>query len=135
MSSLSLDHVCFEVEDMEASESFWGSLLGVESTGISTIHLGKGNGTVQTAFFEVDPNAIELSQHRLEGDWKDSPLMRGPGFHHISFSVPSLNAVLEELSSKGCKPIPHFPRETPHGRIAFLDPSSTDGILIELKEG
>ncbi len=30
--------------------------------------------------------------------------------------------------------LPEFPMDTPHGRIAFLNPDHTGAILIELRE-
>ena len=134
MSLLSLDHVCFEVEDIEAAESMFKNILGFRSEGISTIDLGKGNGFVKTVFFHLERGSIELSQQDLSGPGQGSPWNRGPGFHHVSFQVSSLNDILEEFSNNGYETIPHFPRDTPYGKIAFLNPDQTEGILMELKE-
>ena len=107
---------------MEATASLLQRILCIPSTGISTITLDNANGSVQTAFFH------------LHGSWENSPLNRRPGFHHVSFQVPDLGNALAELAGKGVEPLPDFPMDTPHGRIAFLNPDHTGEILIELRE-
>jgi catechol 2,3-dioxygenase-like lactoylglutathione lyase family enzyme len=93
-----------------------------------------GRGVVKTTFFHLDKGAIELAYHQLPESWKDSPLNTGPGFHHVAFETNSMDATLRELESKGIHPLPRFPMITPHGVVAFLDPSSTGKILIEIRE-
>ncbi|MGD0645678.1 MAG: methylmalonyl-CoA epimerase [Candidatus Bathyarchaeia archaeon] len=57
----------------------------------------------------------------------------GEGIHHISIRVNQLENVLQELKKKGIKLIDEKPRIGIHGtKIAFLNPESTKGILIEL---
>ncbi len=60
---------------------------------------------------------------------------KGPGLFHICFEVEDLVAALAELKQKGVKLRDETPR-IGHGgaRIAFLDPSSTGNVLIELAE-
>lgn len=134
MPSLRISHICFEVEDVEAAASVLERALGISSTEISTITLDHDNGSVQTAFFHLDKGDIELTHHDLRGSWKNSPLNKRPGFHHVSFQVPALGDALQELAGRGVESLPGFPRDTPHGRISFLNPDHTGGILIELKE-
>lgn len=76
----------------------------------------------------------------LEADVPDSPIgkfvaKRGPGIHHICFAVDDLNATLERCRRAGIKLIDQVPRMGAEGKhIAFLHPSSTAGVLIELTE-
>jgi methylmalonyl-CoA/ethylmalonyl-CoA epimerase len=70
----------------------------------------------------------------------DSPVAkfvakRGPGIHHICFAVDDLVATLDRCRAAGLKLIDQTPRVGAEGkRIAFLHPSSTAGVLIELTE-
>lgn len=60
---------------------------------------------------------------------------RGPGIHHICYRVPDLTRALAECRAHGYRLVDETPRAGAHGRrIAFLHPSSTAGILLELTE-
>jgi methylmalonyl-CoA/ethylmalonyl-CoA epimerase len=57
----------------------------------------------------------------------------GYGLHHISLRVNDIEQEIEMLGSKGVNPLDGKPtRITDTSEIAFLHPSSTAGILIEL---
>jgi methylmalonyl-CoA/ethylmalonyl-CoA epimerase len=76
----------------------------------------------------------------LEAGSPDSPVgrfvaRRGPGIHHICFIVDDLDATLDRCRASGIRLIDDTPRTGAEGkRIAFLHPSSTDGVLVELTE-
>ena len=76
----------------------------------------------------------------LEAQSPDSPIgrfvaKRGPGIHHICFAVDDLDGVLERCRAAGIRLIDETPRiGAEKKRIAFLHPSSTAGVLIELSE-
>jgi methylmalonyl-CoA/ethylmalonyl-CoA epimerase len=76
----------------------------------------------------------------LEAESPDSPIgkfvaKRGPGIHHICFSVEDLDRTLGRCRAAGIRLIDDVPRIGAEGkRIAFLHPSSTAGVLVELSE-
>jgi len=76
----------------------------------------------------------------LEPAQADSPIAkfitkRGPGIHHVCFAVEDLSATLQRCRAAGIRLIDEQPRVGAEGKhIAFLHPSSTGGILIELTE-
>jgi methylmalonyl-CoA/ethylmalonyl-CoA epimerase len=76
----------------------------------------------------------------LEAGSPDSPVgrfvaRRGPGIHHICFVVDDLDATLDRCRAAGIQLIDDTPRIGAEGkRIAFLHPSSTGGVLVELTE-
>ena len=76
----------------------------------------------------------------LEPGSDDSPIgkfiaKRGPGIHHICFSVDDLEATMEKCRQAGLRLIDEVPRVGAEGkRIAFIHPGSTGGILVELSE-
>ena len=88
------------------------------------------------AGLEAGESLVEL----LEAERPDSPIgkyieRRGPGIHHICFAVDDLDATLDRCRSAAIGLIDETPRIGAEGkRIAFLHPSSTGGILIELSE-
>ncbi len=60
---------------------------------------------------------------------------RGPGLHHLALRVDDLASALERLEGAGVRLIDRRPRPGAHGtRVAFVHPSSTRGVLIELVE-
>jgi methylmalonyl-CoA/ethylmalonyl-CoA epimerase len=86
--------------------------------------------------FHAGESLVEL----LEPDKPDSPIgkfleKRGPGIHHICFAVDDLDGTLQRCREAGLRLIDETPRKGAEGkRIAFLHPSSTGGILVELSE-
>jgi methylmalonyl-CoA/ethylmalonyl-CoA epimerase len=76
----------------------------------------------------------------LEAVDPDSPIAkfvarRGPGIHHICFAVDDLTGTLARCRAAGIRLIDDIPRIGAEGkRIAFLHPSSTAGVLVELTE-
>ncbi len=76
----------------------------------------------------------------LEAKSADSPIgkfvaKRGPGIHHVCFAVDDLDDTLSRCRAAGLRLIDETPRVGAEGkRIAFLHPSATGGVLIELSE-
>jgi len=76
----------------------------------------------------------------LEPERTGSPIARfiekrGPGIHHVCFAMDDLDAALERCRRAGIRLIDESPRVGADGkRIAFLHPSATAGVLIELTE-
>jgi methylmalonyl-CoA/ethylmalonyl-CoA epimerase len=63
-------------------------------------------------------------------------LARGNGpLHHVCFAVPDIRAAIRDLQGKGVEMIDREPRIGAAGLpIAFLQPKSTAGVLVELVE-
>ena len=76
----------------------------------------------------------------LEANSADTPIgkfvaKRGPGIHHICFAVDNLDRTLARCKTAGVRLIDDTPRLGAEGkRIAFLHPSATAGVLVELSE-
>jgi len=76
----------------------------------------------------------------LEARTDDSPIAkfvarRGPGIHHVCFAVDDLDGTLDKCRAAGLRLIDETPRIGAEGkRIAFLHPSGTGGVLVELSE-
>jgi methylmalonyl-CoA/ethylmalonyl-CoA epimerase len=76
----------------------------------------------------------------LEARSDDSPIAkfvakRGPGNHHVCFAVDDLDGTLDKCRQAGLRLIDETPRIGAEGkRIAFLHPSATGGVLVELSE-
>jgi methylmalonyl-CoA/ethylmalonyl-CoA epimerase len=129
-SGIRIAHIGIAVEGLNESVSFYRDILG-----LTDVPLGDSDGA-KIVGLAAGPSLIEL----LEADQPDSPIAkfiakRGPGIHHVCFAVDDLDATLEHCRAAGIRLIDQTPRTGADGkRIAFLHPSSTAGVLLELTE-
>ena len=127
-----LDHIGIAVKDLEAAIAFYRDALGLEIEPPEEI----ASQQVRAHFARVGDARLEL----LEATAPESPIARsidrrGPGLHHITLRVPDLRAVLARLRRRGVRMIDEEPRPGAEGSLmAFVHPSSTGGVLIELKQ-
>ena len=129
-SGTRIAHIGIAVRGLADSVSFYRDVLGLPE-----VPLDDADGATITGL-AAGPSLVEL----LEAETPDSPIgkfvaKRGPGIHHICFSVDDLDATLDRCRTFGVRLIDQTPRVGAEGkRIAFLHPSSTSGVLIELSE-
>lgn len=132
LNSMKIHHVGIAVESLETSVPVFTKILGRTPKSEETVE----DQHVRVALFELENARIEL----LEATTPDSPVARflakrGRGIHHMTLTVPDISAALAELARAGVQAIDKEPRSgADQKRIAFLDPKSTSGILIELVE-
>jgi methylmalonyl-CoA epimerase len=90
---------------------------------------------VKVAFLPVGESEIELVEPLANNSGVAKFLEKqGEGLHHICLEVDDIKAALQDLATKGVQLIDEQPRQGAHGRVAFLHPKSTHGVLIELIE-
>ncbi|MGH3300805.1 MAG: VOC family protein [Streptosporangiaceae bacterium] len=58
---------------------------------------------------------------------------RGPGFHHLNFIVPAIEATLAKITALGFEPV-GVRLQNPHWKEAFLHPSDGYGTVIQVAE-
>ena len=123
-------HVGIALSSIAEAMPFYREILGM-----APVEIADSDGAKIEAV-EAGESLIEL----LEPESADTPIgkfiaRRGPGIHHICFSVDDLDAVMARCRASGVRLIDETPRIGAAGkRIAFLHPSSTGGVLIELSE-
>ncbi len=123
-------HIGIAVDALDRILPFYRDVLGLPEE-----PLDDADGA-RIAGLRAGDSLVEL----LEAQSPDSPIgkfvaRRGPGIHHICFSVDDLDAALDRCRRAGVRLIDEVPRTGAEGkRIAFLHPSSTGGVLIELTE-
>ena len=123
-------HIGIAVRSITEALPFYRDVLGLPETPLDNADGAKITGLV------AGESLVEL----LEASSPASPISkfiekRGPGIHHICFAVDDIDASLERCHAAGIRLIDATPRVGAEGkRIAFLHPSSTAGILIELSE-
>ncbi len=123
-------HVGIAVHALDEILPFYRDVLGLPE-----VPLDDADGA-RIAGLAAGESLIEL----LEAERPDSPIgkfvaRRGPGIHHICFAVDDLDAALDRCRAAGIRLIDETPRLGAEGkRIAFLHPSATAGVLVELTE-
>jgi methylmalonyl-CoA/ethylmalonyl-CoA epimerase len=123
-------HVGIAVRTLDEILPFYRDLLGLPE-----VPLDDSDGA-RIAGLAAGESLVEL----LEAENPDSPIgkfvaKRGPGIHHICFAVDDLDGTLARCREAGVRLIDETPRLGAEGkRIAFLHPSATAGVLVELTE-
>lgn len=127
-----IEHIGVAVQNIEKSIPLFRDILGIplekvyESDAIKT----------KVAFFPLGDSTIEL----IEAMDPSSPVAkfiqkRGEGIHHICFGVENVEAALRHFEAQGIELLNQTPKRMENGDlIAFLNPKSTNGVLIELVE-
>ena len=126
----SIAHIGIAVRSLEEILPFYRDILDLPE-----VPLDNADGATIVGLSAGEP-LVEL----LEAESPESPIgryvaKRGPGIHHICFAVNDLDATLDRCRAAGIRLIDETPRiGAEKKRIAFLHPSSTSGVLIELSE-
>lgn len=123
-------HIGLAVRSISAILPLYRDVLG-----LSRVELDDADGA-HIEGLAAGESLVEL----LEAESSDSPIgrfveKRGPGIHHVCFAVDDIEATLARCRSASIRLIDEVPRIGAEGkRIAFLHPSATAGVLIELTE-
>jgi methylmalonyl-CoA epimerase len=127
-----LDHVGIAVSDLPAVLAFFKDVLGLHVDASEEI----ASQRVRATFVNTGQSSLEM----LEATAADSPIARfidkrGPGMHHLALRVEDIEAALSHLRSRGIRLIDDTPRPGAEGAlVAFIHPSATHGVLVELKQ-
>ena len=127
---MKINHLGIATKGIDEALKFWENALGLESVHTETVEDQK----VRVAMLPIGDTRIEL----LEATSDDSPIAkfiekRGGGIHHIAVEVEDIEASLAKLKAEGARLIDEQPRTGAEGcLIAFVHPSSTNGVLLEL---
>ena len=127
-----IDHVGIAVEDLDASVALYRDTLGISVVHRETVT----EQGVEAALLDVGDSHLELLAP-LGPDTAVGRFLarRGPGIHHVAYRVASIDETLNALATSGVRLIDERPRSGIRGsRVAFVHPSSTDGVLTEIVE-
>lgn len=135
LAGLPLDHVGIAVADLAHGDAY--EALGWTPEGADGDVAAQG---VRVRMLRGGPGpALELLAPLAEAG-AGAPIARflarrGPGLHHVAFAVPDLDAAMARLRATGAPFVDAAPRPGFGGhRVAFLHPSWTGGVLVELVE-
>jgi LAO/AO transport system ATPase/methylmalonyl-CoA epimerase len=128
---LRIAHLGIAVKSVAEGGAFW-DLLGLLEEHREEVPSQK----VVTSFRAVGESHLEL----LESTSPDGPVAkaiekRGPGIHHLCLEVTDVRAALARLKAAGVRLVNEEPFDGAHDcLVAFVHPSATGGILLELSE-
>jgi methylmalonyl-CoA/ethylmalonyl-CoA epimerase len=129
---MKIEHIGIATESIDEALRFWRDALGLEVTHTETVE----EQGVRVAMLPVGEPRVEL----LEPTSPASPVAkflkkRGPGIHHVAVRVADIRAALAHLKAEGARLIDEEPRTGAGGcLVAFVHPSSSGGVLLELVE-
>ena len=134
-----ISHVGIAVADIEEAINRYSMLTGDSKPQVSEVPDQKVKVAIFSAETE-DGSSYGGNIELVAPTSDDSPIAKfigkkGEGLHHICIYVDNLDEKIAELKSSGVRLIDGSPRIGAEGsRIAFVHPSSTNGVLIELEE-
>jgi len=127
---MKIDHIGIATRQLSEATTLWQDALGLKVDSMEEV----GDQGVRIAMLPIGETHIEL----IEPLTPESPVgkfldKRGPGIHHIAIQVADIRAALGQLKQKGARLIDEKPRLGAGGcLVAFIHPSSTNGVLLEL---
>lgn len=131
MGRPSIDHVGIATHSIEDASAFWEALGLVAKQD----HVNHDQG-VRIRMFEGDGQSPKVEL--LEPLGQGTPVARfiekrGIGIQQIAFTVDDIEGTISELRQSGFRMINKIPIEgVGDTLIAFVHPSSTGGVLVEL---
>ena len=132
MTDGTIDHIGIATISLDESEKLW-SILGFTR---EEDQINSEQGVKIRFMHGKTPTKIEL----LEPLGENTPVgkfisNKGPGIQQIAIRVSDIEETISSLLSMGVKMVSEIPTLGAEGhRIAFVHPSSSGGVLIELVE-
>ena len=128
---MKLDHIGIAVRSLTETLKVY-SLLGLTVSAYEDVE----DQGVRVAMLPVGESRIELLEPLHAGSPIEKFLAkRGEGIHHIAVCVDNIEVALQRFKDAGAKLIDTTPRRgAQNSKIAFIHPSSTHGVLLELVE-
>jgi methylmalonyl-CoA/ethylmalonyl-CoA epimerase len=129
---MKIEHIGIATPKIDDALAFWRDALGLEVVHTEEV----AEQGVRVAMLPVGEPRIEL----LEPTHAESPVAkflekRGAGVHHVAVRVADIRATLARLKASGARLIDEEPRVGAENcLIAFVHPSATGGVLLELVE-
>jgi methylmalonyl-CoA/ethylmalonyl-CoA epimerase len=127
-----IDHIGIAVPELEPALELWRDRLGLELAHREVV----AEQGVEAALLDVGENHVELLAP-LAPDTAVGRFLakRGPGLHHVAYQVTDIDQTLESVKRAGLALIDEHPRIGIRGsRVAFVNPSSTERVLVEIVE-
>jgi methylmalonyl-CoA epimerase len=124
-----IDHIAIAVSSIDDALKVFGEVFGLKAEHIEEIPDQK----VKAATVRIgDVNIEFIEPTDPESGVAKFVEKKGEGIHHIAVEVADIDAELKALENRGVALIDKQARKGLAGKIAFLHPKSTKGVLMEL---
>jgi methylmalonyl-CoA/ethylmalonyl-CoA epimerase len=127
-----IDHIGVAVEDLDSAIKLYERSFEMELVHRETVE----SQGVEAVLLDVGEGHVEL----LAPLGPDTPVgkflaKKGPGIHHVAYSVEDIDKALDQAKAIGLKLIDESPRTGIRGsRVAFVHPAATGSVLTEIVE-
>ena len=127
-----IHHIAVAVQDIKSALPVFRDALGLTVAHVEDV---EGQG-VKTAMLSLGDTGLELIAPLTASSPVALFLQRhGEGIHHICLEVENLEVALLRLKANGMRLVDEQPRLGADGAlVAFVHPSSTHGVLLELRQ-
>ncbi|CAN5231479.1 methylmalonyl-CoA epimerase [soil metagenome] len=125
-----VEHIGIAVKKLSTSIPLFEKLLATPCYQTEVVE----NEKVNTAFFRTGDAKIELLESYAPATAITNFIeKRGEGMHHIALEVDDIHAEMERLKKEGFELINPEPKDGADNKlVCFLQPKSSNGVLIEL---
>lgn len=128
MNKPHVGHIGIVVEDIDRAVAQFSALFGIEPSERRDMpEVG-----IRIAMIETANVTLELIQHTGEGGRAKEIVGDRIGINHISLNVADLGEATAAMEAAGARAKPGFPIQGVHGPVAFFEPESTSGLLLEI---
>ncbi len=122
-------HIGIVVDDLNNAVDRFSKKLGIDFTELIEM---KDVG-VNIAFAPIGDMFLELLQYAEANQNKSSVVRKQKGaINHICFEVDNLEDAIKYFRERGLRIAEGYPKVGGHGKVAFFEPSTTEGVLIEI---
>ena len=125
-----IHHIGIIVEDLGPSIALFERMFDLKPSKTMDIP----DAGLKIAQLKAENIDIELIEYSGEGAQGKRVMGTDIGFNHLSVGVENIEAAVREAEKKGFRIQEGFPREGSSGKVAFFEPESTNGILLEICE-
>ena len=147
MEASCVTHIGICVRDMDKSLAFYRDALGMKVLGDRPTdpteggrqhnykHARKTRRWVSLAYGDGATPTLTLTSHPGESPDGEAILLDQVGISHLSFTVPDIKALAEELLAKGVEmaaPLDAF--TAPDGQVSSIFVYDPDGILVQFDD-
>ena len=127
-----VDHIAVVVKNLDEALQLYDNLFGAKPSKIETL---PEQGVKAALLPMAEGGEIELLEpidpQSGVGKFLET---RGEGIHHICLETDNVDQELCTLADKGAQLIDKQGRPGLAGRVGFIHPKSTKGVLIELAQ-
>ena len=125
-----IHHIAVVVKNLDEALELYDNLFGTKPSKIETI---QQQGVKVALLPMAEGGEIELLEPiDPQGGVAKFLESRGEGIHHICFEVENVDQELCVLADKGAQLLDKQGRPGLAGKVGFIHPKSTKGVLIEL---